>query len=51
MNDKLKALTPEEKYSPGFEGIPAARSAVCFIDGEAGRLEYRGISAEELALK
>lgn len=51
MSEKLKALTLEEKYAPGFEGVPAARSAICFIDGEAGRLEYRGISAEDLATR
>ncbi len=34
---------------PGLEGVPAAESAVSYIDGEAGLLEYRGISIEELA--
>lgn len=36
---------------PGLEGIPAAESAISFIDGEAGILEYRGISIEALAEK
>lgn len=36
---------------PGLEGIPAAESAISFIDGEAGILEYRGISIEDLAEK
>lgn len=36
---------------PGLEGIPAAESAISFIDGEAGRLEYRGIPIETLAEK
>ena len=36
---------------PGLEGIPAAESAISFIDGEAGRLEYRGIPIEALAEK
>ncbi len=36
---------------PGLEGIPAANSAISFIDGEAGILEYRGIRIEELAEK
>jgi citrate synthase len=36
---------------PGLEGVPAAESAVSYIDGEAGLLEYRGISIEELAGK
>jgi len=36
---------------PGLEGIPAAESAISFIDGEAGILEYRGIPVETLAEK
>ncbi|MEK6791859.1 MAG: citrate synthase [Deltaproteobacteria bacterium] len=36
---------------PGLEGIPAAESAVSFIDGDAGILEYRGIPVETLAEK
>ncbi|MBI5561432.1 MAG: citrate synthase [Deltaproteobacteria bacterium] len=36
---------------PGLEGIPAAESAISFIDGEAGILEYRGITVEELSVK
>ncbi len=36
---------------PGLEGVPAAESAVSFIDGEAGVLEYRGIPIETLAEK
>ena len=36
---------------PGLEGIPAANSAISFIDGKAGVLEYRGIPIEELAEK
>ncbi len=44
----------EERYMdvvPGLEGIPAAESAISFIDGEKGILEYRGISIEELVEK
>jgi citrate synthase len=36
---------------PGLEGIPAAESAISFIDGEKGILEYRGIPVDELARK
>lgn len=36
---------------PGLEGIPAAESAISFIDGEEGVLEYRGIPVEVLAEK
>jgi citrate synthase len=33
----------------GLEGIVAANSGVCYIDGEAGVLAYRGIDIHELA--
>jgi citrate synthase len=36
------------EFRPGLEGIPAAESQVSFVDGQAGRLEYRGVSIEEL---
>lgn len=36
---------------PGLEGIPAAESAISFIDGDEGILEYRGIPVEVLAEK
>lgn len=36
-------------FIPGLDGIPAARSSVCFIDGEQGVLEYRGYPIEILA--
>ncbi len=34
---------------PGLEGVPIAESGVSFVDGKAGRLEYRGIAIEDLA--
>ncbi len=33
---------------PGLAGVPAAESAISYIDGKAGILEYRGIRIEEL---
>ena len=33
----------------GLEGIVAANSSICYIDGEAGVLAYRGIDIHELA--
>ena len=36
-------------YVPGLAGIPAAESAISFIDGDNGVLEYRGIPIDELA--
>lgn len=36
-------------YKPGLEGIPATQSAISYVDGQQGILEYRGIHIEELA--
>ncbi len=36
-------------YSPGLDGIPVAESAISHVDGQQGRLEYRGIDIELLA--
>lgn len=41
----------EREVVPGLAGIPAAESAISFIDGEKGILEYRGINVEVLAEK
>lgn len=38
-------------FMPGLAGVPAAKSAVSFVDGERGILEYRGIRVEELCGK
>ena len=43
----LRAEAPT--YRPGLEGVPATQSSVCDIDGQRGRLTYRGYSVEELA--
>ncbi len=37
------------EYIPGLAKVPAAESAISFIDGDKGILEYRGIRIEELA--
>jgi citrate synthase len=37
--------------SKGLEGIVAANSGICWIDGDAGVLAYRGIDIHELADK
>ncbi len=39
----------EMEYRPGLADVPAAESAVSFIDGKRARLEYRGIAVETLA--
>lgn len=38
-------------FSPGLDGIPAAHSAISYVDGQVGVLEYRGVAIEELAEK
>lgn len=41
----------EPQYRPGMEGQVAARSAVSYIDGIKGKLEYRGIDIGDLMNK
>jgi citrate synthase len=38
-------------YDPAFTNTASCRSEICFIDGEAGVLEYRGYSIEQLCEK
>jgi citrate synthase len=44
---KPEASTPT--LVPGLAGVPIAESAISFIDGQRGHLEYRGIDIETLA--
>jgi citrate synthase len=37
-----------EHFSPGLEGVAIAESAVSLVEGEVGRLTYRGYSIEDL---
>ncbi len=36
-------------YVPGLAGVPAARTSVCYLDGNIGKLQYRGYPIEVLA--
>ena len=45
------AVSAPAKASAGLEGVVAATSAVCFIDGVAGRLVYRGYEIGDLVEK
>src|SRR3954451_20507564 len=36
-------------YDPAFMNTASCRSAITFLDGEAGQLEYRGFPIEQLA--
>lgn len=40
--------TETPAYSPGLEGVPAAETALGRVDGEAGRLLYRGYRIGDL---
>jgi citrate synthase len=44
-NDSERSQTPKA----GLEGVVACESAICFVDGESGRLLYRGYDVPELA--
>jgi citrate synthase len=52
MSDAVKsaAATKEApaKSAAGLQGVVAAPSAICFIDGQAGRLVYRGYEITDL---
>ncbi len=39
------------EFRPGLAGVPAAKSAVCLIDGQVGKLQYRGYPIQQLAEK
>jgi len=43
------ASTPPIPFVPGLDGVPAAKSSICWIDGDQGILEYRGYPIEDLA--
>lgn len=37
------------EYLPGLAGVPATKSNISYLDGDAGLLAYRGYSIQELA--
>jgi citrate synthase len=44
-----ESLMAETTFAKGLEGVIAAESEICQIDGENGKLYYRGYSIEDLA--
>ena len=40
--------TADRPYSPGLEGVIAGETSLSFIDGEQGRLLYRGYRIADL---
>lgn len=47
LRSELSLIT----LDPGFKNTGVAKSAICFLDGEKGKLLYRGYPIEELANK
>ncbi|MFV0407426.1 MAG: citrate synthase [Propioniciclava sp.] len=47
----LLAATGDTTYDSGFANTAACRSAITYIDGDAGVLQYRGYPIEQLAEK
>jgi citrate synthase len=41
-------MSTERAYSPGLKGVIAGETSLAMIDGEAGRLQYRGYPIGEL---
>src|SRR3978361_1260231 len=48
---KLYAQSGMFTYDPGFTSTGSCQSKITYIDGDAGILEYRGYSIEQLAEK
>ena len=48
MTEPASAPADTRPYSPGLEGVIAGETSLSFIDGEAGRLLYRGYPIGEL---
>lgn len=49
--NKLLAQTGDTTYDQGFSSTASCKSAITFIDGDAGVLQYRGYPIEQLAEK
>ena len=50
-NSKLRDQTGYITIDPGYKNTGATKSAITFLDGEEGILNYRGYSIEDLAEK
>ena len=49
--NRARKIMSTTTITKGLEGVVAATSGICYIDGEAGVLAYRGIDIHELADK
>jgi citrate synthase len=50
QNEEIRHEKTGIVFRPGLEGVPATQSAICDIDGQLGRLSYRGYPLEDLAV-
>ncbi|HPU99278.1 MAG TPA: citrate/2-methylcitrate synthase, partial [Candidatus Hydrogenedentes bacterium] len=48
---KLRDTTGAVTYDPGYGNTGSCKSAITYIDGDAGILRYRGYPIEEIAGK
>src|SRR5947208_16850151 len=48
MSQTLASPLPAKAPGAGLEGVVAAKSGICFIDGVDGRLVYRGYEIGDL---
>src|SRR3954468_13497965 len=49
MTEETEKITEKIDIHRGLKGVYFDRSAVCYIDGRAGELRYRGYSIHDLA--
>ena len=49
MPDSTTATAPPPSVAAGLEGVVVAESSISYVDGQNGRLVYRGYSIEDLA--
>lgn len=45
----IMAFSMNEEFAKGLEGLVAAKSSICFVDGLTPKLVYRGYDIKELA--
>src|SRR5262245_42897219 len=50
-SELFMSTAPAEQYYPGLEGVIAAETAICDLEGREGQggLDYRGYAIEDLA--
>jgi len=49
MESSVRTRGVDAQFQSGLEGVVASVSAICFVDGQGGRLLYRGYDIHDLA--